>query len=78
MVRAEDAGIGVEVALPEFVAEHDDGLRILTVDCVGGMEAAAERGRDAEEVEAVGGEIDALDVFGEIAAGDGEVPVIGP
>ena len=73
----EYCGVGVEVALPELVAEDGDGLRILAVDGVGGNEAAPEGGRNAHEVEAVGGHVDPLHVFGKIVAGDGETPIVG-
>ena len=65
------------MALPELVAEHGDGLRILTVDGVGRNESAPEGGRNTQEVEAIGGHIDPLDVFRKIMAGDGETPIVG-
>ena len=65
------------MALPEFVAQHGNGLGLLAVDRVGRDQAAAERGGNSHEVEAVRRHVDALYVFGEIVAGDGEIPVIG-
>src|SRR5580658_10986695 len=47
---AENARVAVEVTLPELIAEHDNRLRVLTVDCVGGDESASESGRNAEEI----------------------------
>ncbi len=42
---ADDVGIAEVVALPEFVGEDDDGLRVLAEGGVGGYEPAAiERG----------------------------------
>ena len=64
------------MALPELVAEHDDRLWILAVDGVRGLQAASQRRWHAEEIEGVGADVDRLHVFREIAAGDGQVPLV--
>ena len=47
---ADDVGIAEVVALPEFVAEDDDGLRILAERGIGGNEPAAIEGGNAPVV----------------------------
>ena len=64
------------MALPELVTEHDHRLRILPVDGVGGLQAAAQGGRYTEVIEGVGAEEVGFDVFGQVAAGHREAPAI--
>src|SRR5215469_17725173 len=73
---AHNAGVRVEVALPELVAEDDNGLWILTVDGVGRNYSAAQCRGDTKENEAIGGQVDSLGVFRKIASGDGQAPII--
>jgi hypothetical protein len=72
-----DAWIGAEVTLPEFVSQYGHRLRILTIDGVGRKEPASESRGHTEEVEGIRREIGTVDVFGKIAARDGETPTVG-
>ena len=74
---AEHGAVAVEVALPELVAENDDGLRVLAVDGVRWLNEAAERGGNAEILKGVGAEVFGGNIFRQIGAGDGEVPLVG-
>jgi len=51
----EDAGIGAEVALPEAVAEDDDGM-VAFAGIVGFVDDAADLGADAERLEVGSGD----------------------
>ena len=62
--------------LPEFVAQHDDRLRLLTIDRVGRNQSPPQRRRNAHESESIGAQVDALHIFWKIVPGDGEAPVI--
>ena len=73
---ADDVGIAEVVALPEFVAEHDDGLRVVAEGGVGRDEPAAIECGHAPMIRIVGGDVGGLDVFGDVAVGGGEVPVV--
>jgi hypothetical protein len=64
---AHDGRVGVEVPLPELVAEHHYRLRVLAVDRVRGLQAAAERGWNSQELEHVRAASGRQHVFGQVA-----------
>ena len=72
----DHGGIGVEMASPELVAEYGNRLRVLTIDGIGGHQSAPERGRNAHERKTVGSHVHAIKIFGQIVAGDRQVPVV--
>src|SRR6185437_13443977 len=73
---AHHGWFSVVVPLPELVSQHNDRLRILSIDRIGGHQSAPQRWGNSEKVEAVGAEINALNAFGQIRAGNGQVPVV--
>src|SRR4029077_8718 len=73
---ADDVGVAAEIALPELVAENYDELGILARRSIGGNQPTAFEGGDAEMVGRVCGEVDRLNVFGEVTIGGGQVPKI--
>ena len=73
---ADDRPVTVIVMHPELVTQHDDGLWILAVGCVGRKEVPADQGGHAQHLEYVAGEVVGLHIFRHIAAGDGQVPAV--
>ena len=71
------AAVSVEVPLPELVAEDDDSLRIFAVKSVRGLQPTAQRRRNSKVLEGIRAEVVGGDVFGQIGAGDGQIPLIG-
>ena len=62
---ADDAGVASEAALPESVAE--DGDVWAAEDVVGGLKAAADDGRDAQDLEVVRADALSFEAFGLVA-----------
>src|ERR1019366_7504212 len=73
-VLAQHRGISVEMTLPEFVAQHDNRLRLLTIDRIGRNQSPTQGRWNTHESETIGAEVDALHVFWQIFPGDGEAP----
>ena len=73
---ADHVGVAQVVALPEFVAEDDDGLSVLAERSIGGHQPAAHQSFCAPVIRVIWGEIGGPDIFGEIAVGGGEIPVV--
>jgi hypothetical protein len=73
---ADDVGIAEIVALPEFVCKDDDGLRFLAWRRVRGDQPTAHDGWNAPMVGSVGRKVDGPYVFGKVAVGGGEIPVV--
>src|SRR5262249_27293157 len=75
---AYDVGVAPVIALPKFVSNGHDRLRILTVGSVRWDEPAAHHRGATRMAGSVGGDVGSLDIFGEIAVGGGEVPSVEP
>src|SRR5262245_5196133 len=65
---AGDGGIGAEAALPEAIRQHDHAAAAGTV--LIGREGPAEEDRSAEEPEELVRDVNAIDLFGAVAARD--------
>src|ERR1700677_303669 len=63
--------------LPKLVAQHHDRLWVLPIDGIGGQKSAAKSWRHAKVLEGIGAEEVRGNVFGQVGAGDGKVPLIG-
>jgi hypothetical protein len=73
---ADHIRVGGKVTLPESVAEDDDGLRTLSLGCVGRLQSAAALGRDAEKIPSVRTKPDGIHVFVKFVARHGHGPVV--
>jgi len=68
---AEDVRIAEKIALPELIAENDDGGGFLSGRTVGWDEPATHHRRDAEMIGVVGLDQKAANIFGKVAVGGG-------
>src|SRR6202012_5153790 len=73
---ADHGRVSVEVPQPEFIAQHDDRLRLLPEGGIGWAEVASEQRCEAQHWKCASGEVIAGHIFGNIVPGDSQVPLV--
>src|SRR5581483_3784517 len=68
--------IRAKMTLPEFVAQHDDRLWVLTIDRIGRQQSASQGCRNTKELEGIRRQIDSIHVFREVSARQCQIPVV--
>ncbi len=71
---ADHRGIPIKVPLPELVAQNNHWLRLLSVGSIRGEKITAEHRRQTKKLQTAGRQVNSLDVFRNIAAGDSQAP----